>query len=61
MVTIITLSADANTSDEQQALPVGKDLAVIVDLDLQNLIFVQPAGYRPPKHLQLKQTECVIT
>lgn len=43
------------------ALPVGKDLAVIVHLDLQNLIFIQPAGYRPPKHLQLKETECMIT
>lgn len=43
------------------ALPVGKDLAVIVHLDLQNLIFIQPAGYRPPKHLQLKDTECMIT
>lgn len=43
------------------ALPVRKDLAVIVHLDLQNLIFIQPAGYRPSKHLQLKETECRIT
>lgn len=52
MVTIIQMGL---------ALPVGKDLAVIVHLDLQNLIFIQPAGYRPPKHLQLKETECMIT
>lgn len=41
-------------------LPVWKDLAVIVHLDLQNLIFIQPAGYRPPKHLQFKDTDYEI-
>lgn len=38
-------------------LPVGKDFAVVEHLDLQNLIFIQLAGYRPPKHLQFKDTD----
>lgn len=33
-------------------LPVGENLAVVVHLDLQHLVLVQPAGNGPPERLE---------
>lgn len=40
------------------AVPVGEDFAVVVDLDLQHLVSIQPAGNGPTKRLEgAKQTQ----
>lgn len=39
------------------AVPVGKDLAVVVDLDLKHLVLVQPAGNGPPESLEESRRE----
>lgn len=38
-------------------VPVGEDLAVVVHLDLQHLVLVQPAGNGPPESLEGSREE----
>lgn len=50
-VTLCGGACDVEIS-RQRLLPVGENLAVVVHLDLQHLVPVQPAGYGPPESLE---------